>query len=75
MITCDGRFTVIDGEMITDLVGVIYTDQPVPQTYPADQPFLRTLPADAADGVDRIVTAVPSDELAGAELDPNDWLR
>lgn len=65
VITCDRRFTVIGGQPTTDHAGVIY----------GDQPFLQTNPADAADGIDRIVTTIPTDELAGTEFYLNDWLR
>lgn len=64
VLTCDRRFTVVDGSVTTGHAGVIY----------ADQTMLQARPEDAASGVDRIVTAIPPDELAGMELYLRAWM-
>jgi len=64
VLTCDMRFTIADGERVTDHAGVIY----------ADQATLQRRPEDAASAVDRIVTTVPAAALRGSEFYLTDWL-
>jgi hypothetical protein len=64
VITCDKRFTVVDGQRVADHAGVVY----------ADQTTLQRDPEDAVRGVDRIVSTVPSTERTAAEFYLTDWL-
>lgn len=63
-VTCDKRFTVVDGEVLTEHAGVIY----------AEQTALQVGPADAAAGIDRIVTTITATEMSGNEFYLNHWM-
>ena len=64
VLTCDKRFTIIDGDHVSDHAGVIH----------ADQEHLQRDPEDAVAGIDRIVSTMPDDERRGAEFYLTDWL-
>jgi hypothetical protein len=64
VITCDNRFTIVDGERITTHAGVMY----------ADQASLQRRPEDMAGAIDRIVTTIPLEDLRGSEVYANDWV-
>ncbi|MFC4989662.1 DUF5615 family PIN-like protein [Saliphagus infecundisoli] len=64
VVTCDTRFAVIDGSLVTDHGGVIYTEQAL----------LQRNPERAADAVDRIAATIPADEISGSEFYLSDWL-
>ena len=65
VVTCDMRFTLIDGVAVTDHAGVIHADQVV----------LQAAPEDAASGVDRIVSIIPTEELPGSVFYLSNWLE
>ena len=64
VLTCDRRFTVVDGDVTYDHAGVIY----------AEQTILQDRPEDAARGVDPIVTTVPEGTMAGREFYLGAWM-
>ncbi|MCU4972575.1 DUF5615 family PIN-like protein [Halobacteria archaeon AArc-m2/3/4] len=64
VLTCDTRFTIVDNDIVTDHGGVIY----------ADQAFLQTNPEDAANGIDRIATTMPADDIIENEFYLSDWV-
>lgn len=64
VVTSDRRFTIVEGDRVTDHAGVVY----------ADQSRLQRRPEDAARGIDRIVTMIPQDDRRGAEFYLSDWL-
>lgn len=64
VITCDSRFTIVDGAVRDDHAGVIYARQLV----------LRTRPEDAASGIDRILSTVDPGTMAGGEFYLSAWL-
>ena len=63
VLTCDKRFTIVDGERVTAHSGVVY----------ADQTMLQCRPEDAASAVDRIVITVPPEDRRGSEFYLSDW--
>ena len=61
--TCDKRFTIVDGERVTDHSGIVY----------ADQTMLQRRPEDAASAVDRIAITVLAEDRRGSEFYVSDW--
>ena len=64
VLTADRRFTVVDGDVITDHAGVVY----------ADQGMLQRRPADAAEAIDRILETIPPEERFGSEFYLGHWM-
>jgi hypothetical protein len=64
VLTCDRRFTVLDGTRVSNHAGVIY----------AQQTALQRRPEDVADAIDRIFDTVPAEEWTGVECYLTDWL-
>jgi hypothetical protein len=63
VLTCDSRFTIVDGDRVTDHSGVVY----------AEQTRLQRRPEDAASAVDRIAITVPPEDRRGSEFYLSDW--
>lgn len=64
VLTCDTRFTVANGAVVTDHSGVIYGEQAV----------LKRRPEDAAGAIEEILTTIPPTDLRGAECYLTDWM-
>jgi hypothetical protein len=64
VLTCDKRFTVVDGEQVTTHAGVVY----------ADQVTLQRRPEDAASAVDRVLMTIPPEDIRSSEFYVADWL-
>lgn len=64
VLTCDRRFTVVDGSVVDDHAGVVYADQPV----------LQARPEDAAAAADLLVSTVTETAMAGNEFYLSDWM-
>ena len=64
VLTCDKRFTIVDGERVTAHSGVVY----------ADQAMLQCRPEDAASAIDRVLTRIPAESIRGSEFYLTDWL-
>jgi len=64
VITAGKRFTMVNGERVTEHSGVVY----------ADQSRLQRRPEEAARGVDRIVSVIPEPERSESEFYLSDWL-
>lgn len=65
VVTCDRRFTVVDGVITDDHGGVVF----------AEQTTLQARPEDAASGVDRIVTTVTPEAMEGGEFYLSAWIE
>jgi len=64
VITADRRFTVINGTVVTNHVGIVYVDQSA----------LQTRPVDVAEGVTRIFETIPAEERIGTEFYLSHWV-
>jgi uncharacterized protein with PIN domain len=64
VLTCDKRFTIVEGDRVRTHAGVIY----------ADQATLQCQPEDVAGAIGRIVSTVPAEEMRAAEFYVNDWM-